>query len=219
MQLTEALHAIAEQLNLNADELIAYAAEDEIGGWPSERWPGGALWSVEGKTLYAITRAMQPAHILECGTREGCSATHLLTALMLNNSGHLISVDLCSITDISGAGFGGLVPPELQDRWTFRAPMSAETLLDADDTPFELVFEDTDHTFETTVSILTRLVNRAGVKVIISHDIFHPYATEAVRAAWTQVFGAEGADWRAYPIEPSDCGLAIWRNPNYAPTV
>ena len=39
----------------------------------------------------------------------------------------------------------------------------------------------------------------------------HPYATEAVRAAWTQVFGAEGADWRAYHIEPSDCGLAIWQ--------
>lgn len=211
MNLSDALSAIAEQLNLNAAELIAYADEDEIGGWPSERWPGGALWSVEGKTLYAITRALQPQHILECGTREGCSATHLLAALALNNNGHLTSVDLCSIADISGAGFGGLVPAELQERWTFHAPMAAETLLDADDTPFELVFEDTDHTFETTVSILTRLASRPDVKVIISHDIVHPYATEAVRAAWTQVFGAEGADWRAYHIEPSDCGLAIWQ--------
>lgn len=213
MQLTEALTAIAEHLNLNADDLIAYAAEDEVGGWPSERWPGGALWSVEGKTLYAITRALQPAHILECGTREGCSATHLLTALKANGSGHLTSVDLCSIADISGAGFGGLVPEELRDRWTFHAPMSAEGLLDADTTPFEFVFEDTDHTFETTVEILTRLVSRADVQIVISHDIVHPYATEAVRAAWTQVFGTEGAAWRAYHIEPSDCGLAIWRRP------
>lgn len=210
MHLFDALRAIADQLHLNADELIAYAAEDEIGGFP-EKWVGGALWSVEGKALYAITRALRPQHMLECGTREGCSATHLLTALRANGSGHLTSVDLCSIADISAAGFGGLVPKALQDRWTFRAPMSAEALLDADYTPFEFVFEDTDHTLATTVSILTRLVKREGVKVIVSHDIHHPYATEAVRAAWTQVFGAEGADWRAYLIEPSDCGLAIWR--------
>lgn len=213
MHLSDALHAIADQLQLNAEELITYAAEDEIGGWPDLRWPGGALWSVEGKTLYAITRALQPQHILECGTREGCSATHLLTALKANGSGHLTSVDLCSIEDISGAGFGGLVPEELRDRWTFHAPMSAETLLDSDDTPFSLVFEDTDHTFVTTMSILARLVNRPSVQVVISHDIVHPYATEAVRAAWTQVFGEEGKDWRAYHIAPSDCGLAIWRRP------
>lgn len=210
MQLPEALQAIATQLHLDADALIAFAAEDEIGGWPSEQWPGGALWSVEGKTLYAIVRAMRPAHVLECGTREGCSATHLLTALSLNGTGQLTSVDLCSIADISGAGFGGLVPKAVQDRWTFHAPMSAQELLDSDNTPFEVVFEDTDHTLGTTIDILTRLVSRPDVKVIVSHDIVHPYATEAVRAAWEQVFGAEGDQWRAYHIEPSDCGLAIW---------
>lgn len=211
MQLSEALHAIADQLELDASALIAYAAEDEVGGWPSARWPGGALWSVEGKALYAITRAMQPKHILECGTREGCSATHLLTALNANGSGHLTSVDLCSIEDISGAGFGGLVPEELRNRWTFHAPMSAQDFLDGDATPFEIVFEDTDHTRETTIAILERLVSRPSVKMVVSHDIFHPYATEAVRAAWVYVFGDEGAQWRAYLIEPSDCGLAIWR--------
>lgn len=213
MQLYEALSAIAIQLNLNSDDLTRFADEDEIGGWPSERWPGGALWSVEGKTLYAIVRAMQPAYILECGTREGCSATHLLTALEANGNGRLTSVDLCSISDISGAGFGGLVPVELRSRWTFRAPLSAQDLLDADITPFEIVFEDTDHTLETTIDILTRLVARPEVKVVISHDIVHPYVRENVRGAWTNVFGAEGEQWKAYHIEPSDCGLAIWRRP------
>lgn len=211
MQLSDALTAIAAQLNLDADSLIAYAAEDNVDGWPSERWPGGSLWSVEGKTLYAITRAMRPAYVLECGTREGCSATHLLTALDANGAGRLTSVDLCSIADISGAGFGGLVPDELKSRWSFHAPMSAQDLIDSDVTPFEIVFEDTDHTLETTVAILERLVERPAVKVIISHDLYHPYATEAIRAAWTQVFGAEGGTWQGYHIEPSDCGLAIWR--------
>lgn len=211
MNLNEALIAISAQLSLHADSLIEYAAEDEIGGWPGGIWPGGSMWSVEGKTLYAIVRAIMPTYVLELGTREGCSATHLLSALKANDKGYLTSVDLCSIEDISGAGFGGLVPSDLHDRWTFRYPVAAQDFLDTDDTPWQIAFEDTDHTVETSVEILTRLKARQSVHTIISHDLCHPESGPRMRTAWEKVFGPQGRDWQAYCIEPSDCGLGIWR--------
>lgn len=211
MNLHEALSAVAAQLSLDADALIGYAAEDEIGGWPNPHWPGGAMWSVEGKTLYAIVRAINPQYVLELGTREGCSATHLLTALKANDYGRLDSVDLGSISDISGAGFGGLVPDDLKLRWHFWYPMSAQEFLDSNITPHEIAFEDTDHTVETSIEILTRLKARASVHTIISHDVCHPDSGPRMREAWTRVFGEQGRDWQGYCIEPSDCGLAVWR--------
>ena len=61
--------------------------------------------------------------------------------------------------------------------------------------------------------ILARLKDRAGVKVVISHDLAHPWVGPTMREAWGSVFGPQGGDWQVYDIEPSDCGLGIWRRP------
>lgn len=215
MLLNYALSKVAEQLSLDANALYRFAAEDEIGGFPASvppyvDWAGGSIWSVEGKFLYAVTRAMQPAHILECGTKWGCSATHFLSAVNANGRGIVTSVDKGVDPDISGTGYGSRIPNDLRSRWRFHFPMSAQDFIRQDNTPFDIAYEDTIHQYKETAEILSLMKARESVKVIISHDICHPWVGSEMRQAWSEVFGAAGVDWQAYCIEPSDCGLAVW---------
>ena len=62
--LERTLARMADNYGLDAQQLIAYAAEDEIGGWTYlGYWPGGSIWAVEGKILYALIRAIQPEQV------------------------------------------------------------------------------------------------------------------------------------------------------------
>lgn len=217
MQFDDALNRAAVQFGLDADRLRTYAAEDDIGGWPVSLpphvdWPGGSIWSVEGKFLYALTRALQPAAVLECGTKWGCSTSHLLAAAA-HYGGRVVSVDKGVDTDIPPGGYGSRIPASLRDRWTLHCPVSAQDFIDADTTPFDLAYEDTIHQYEETADILRRLKARDSIQVIVSHDIGHPWVGHEMRQAWEAVFGAEGGAWVAYCIEPSDCGLAVWKRP------
>src|SRR5688572_10960959 len=97
MNLSDALHALAEQLNLDADSLLAYANEDAVGGFHADaaqsKWQVGSIWGVEGQVLYALTRALKPQSIAEFGVNAGCSSTHFLSALEANGQGELHSID------------------------------------------------------------------------------------------------------------------------------
>lgn len=197
----DTLRQMADDWKLDADALIRYASEDAIEGWTYlGYWPGGSIWKEEGRILYALVRALAPQHILECGTASGCSTTHMLSALKANCSGKLVSVTL--------EGQGELVPKALRRRWTLNTGLAAQQYLDEQGGAFDFVFEDTDHTVPTTVAILSRLKAMPSVQTVVSHDICHPWTGFAMREAWTEVFGT---DYRAYDIEPTDCGLAIWR--------
>lgn len=212
MQFDDALNRVARQLSLDAEALRRYAAEDNIGGWPASLppyvdWPGGSIWSVEGKFLYAVTRALQPAHILECGTKWGCSTSHLLSAAA-HYGGVVVSVDKGVDDDIPPGGYGARIPDELRHRWTLQCPIAAQDFIQADATPFTLAYEDTIHQAAETADILSRLKARESIQVIISHDICHPWVGYEMRQAWEAVFGD---DWQSYCIEPSDCGLAVWK--------
>lgn len=211
MNFDEALVAVADYLSLDVAALREYAAEDTLGGWTYlGYWPGGSIWEVEGRILYAIIRGLQPKSCFEAGTKFGCSASHILSALKANKKGTLTSVDPGFDTDLTTEGYGSLIPEPLKKKWKFNFGQRAEDFLDADSTPFEFAYEDTDHTVPTTVAILSRLKARESVKVIMSHDVCHPWAGYAIRDAWNEVFGNE---WRPLCTEPSDCGLAIWRRP------
>ena len=80
MQLHDALRAIAQQFDLPGHELIAYAAEDPHDGWDLGKgsWVSGSVWTVEGKVLYAMVRALKPQEVIEFGTAQGCSSTHIV---------------------------------------------------------------------------------------------------------------------------------------------
>lgn len=198
--LNDTLQQMAADWTLDAEALIRYAAEDEILGWTYlGYWPGGSVWQVEGQILYALVRAIRPDRILECGTAYGCSATHMLSALKKNRHGKLVSVTL--------EAEASRIPDDLRKRWTLVQGTTAQDYLDANG-GFDMVFEDTDHTVPTTSAILSRIKGMSGIQTVLSHDICHPWSGYAMRQAWDTVFGEA---YRAYDIEPSDCGLALWR--------
>lgn len=198
--LDQALALIAKDLKVDAQKLIDYAAEDNVGGynvvpWQSN-WPMGSMYEVEGKMLYAVVRAIQPAEIVEIGVWHGCSTTHLLRALDRNGSGHLTSFD---IEGIKGDG-----PPEkLRSRWTFHH-QDADYGMKEMKEKVDLVFEDGYHyrkETETTLFIAERWLKP---KVVMVHDTEHPHVGEGLKQALSAVYGSR---WRSTLAKPSDCGM------------
>lgn len=218
MNLETALREIAGQLKLDAALLAEYAAEDTIGGYhvnPSLAvWKVGSLWEVEGKILYALVRALQAKTVVEIGSRFGCSAAHLATALRHNGGGKVIGVDLD--TSLSDAQF----PADLRTIATFVQANGVEWLATQEDDSIDLIFEDADHSRQTTSAVArlaTKKLRPGGVLVV--HDAMHDYAF--VNAAFSRITSDAGAEIRAgldmaaipyrlYLIEPSDCGVAIY---------
>lgn len=96
-----------------------------------------------GEKLYALTRSLEPATVLETGVCNGLSTMCLLLALRENGTGSLVSVDypyradepLSQFRDNTFDKYGGaaipadkdpgwMVPDELKDRWTLRVGKS-----------------------------------------------------------------------------------------------
>src|SRR5215207_7488526 len=151
MNLQTAFSAFSAFLDLpvDADQLIAYANEDDIGGFDfdpaRQKWESGSLWGVEGQFIYALIRAMRPTSVLEIGTWRGASATHILAALHANNHGYLTSVDLLES--------GQLIPDELRYRWNFIQADGAEYLKQGTSN-YDFIFEDRLHDPLGTTAIL-----------------------------------------------------------------
>jgi predicted O-methyltransferase YrrM len=207
MNLEQALTAIAAQLNLDAAQLIAYAAGDEVGGFnfdaSQSKWRGGSIWEVEGKVLYALTRALMPVQVAEFGTHEGCSATHILAALQHQAIGVLHSID-------PWEGAGNRVPENLRERWSVHFHTGTEWLEKEQDATFDMLFEDMIHGVDATREwwkVALRKIRPGGL--IISHDAAHFNVGADVR----QGIEEAGVNATVYAIEPSDCGLAIWQAP------
>lgn len=201
MNLNEALHQIAIDLNMPPADLIAYAAEDTIGGYHTNaalaKWPMGSLWEVEGQVLYAVTRAMRPERVLEVGVYFGASSTHILAALAKNKKGKLISFDI--------QGSQGDGPPgELRKRWEFIQADSNDYLAKTPITA-DLVFEDGYHDRIGTERNLRTIMEIVRPRILISHDAEHFTEGINVRGAWSAVFGDQ---YKTILIAPSDCGLA-----------
>lgn len=180
MNLTEALTEIARAGDLNPAELIAYAAEDTIGGRDTGQWRGDSFFADEGRVLYALIRALKPESVLEIGTAEGCSATHILTALEKNQRGHLTSIDIDTDAGVK-------IPAALRKRWTF----VNEDALTADLPAASVVFEDGDHHYPFATAILKR-IQTLNPRVLLSHDMYsHETYGEAFQVlnAWRDVMG------------------------------
>ena len=209
MNLPDTLHAIAAQLNLNAAQLIEYAAEDTIGGFDFDeskrKWDVGSIWDVEGQVLYALTRALPIfPNIAEFGTHQGCSATHFLAALNRDGGGHLTSVD-------PWEGAGSHVPQELRERWSMIFHTGIEWLELQPNAAFDILFEDMGHGAVGTRDwwlVAQRKIKPGGI--IISHDAAHTGVGADVMRG---IVEAGVHDARVYLSEPSDCGLAVWQAP------
>lgn len=204
--LYETFLAIGEMLEINAQDLIAFANEDTIGGYHSDpmkaRWPIGSVWEVDGKILYAIVRALKPAQCLELGTYHGCSATHIASALKQNGHGTLLCID----NDLGPAAFLQTKFPDIVKLLNFDLdhyqPQATPT--------FDFVFEDGMHTADMVEKLYRRVLPaiKAG-SVVISHDAGHFLVGGDVREGIGRV--VQGA--KVFETTPSDCGVSIYRKP------
>lgn len=202
MNLRYALELMSFLLNLDADgnQLMAYADEDDIGGFHFDerlrKWETGSLWEVEGKFLYALVRAMRPLQVLEIGTWRGASATHILAALHKNDYGYLTSVDLLES--------GQLIPDELRYRWHFVQSDGAAYLRSSMSCDPDIIFEDGLHDPLGTTAMLQEIKAGYHPRLLLSHDAEHYIVGKDVRQAFIDVFGSVNT----LLIDPSDCGFA-----------
>ena len=165
-------------------------------------WPKATGTPGERATLYALIRMIEPEWVVECGTNWGCSATQILSALQANQYGSLTSIDIRARTE--GHPVGKLIPGSLRTRWSF-VHDDAVSWLAQSDRPIPFLFEDTDHTEETTAGIYSAALQRlAPGGWIVSHDAYIPAVIAGIRRA--------GIEPAIYFFESKGRGLAIWRN-------
>lgn len=211
--LEDTLTALAGYIEARPDELIHASTEDVYNGWDFGKgdWPCGSLHTPEGKTLFTLVRAW-PAFmpdsitqtVIECGSLFGCSSTHIASALKETN-GHLTSVDILE-------GTGSQFPDNLKPYRTQVYMDGAAYLNTLPDNSIDMVYEDTDHTYEVTRAIWEAAILkvRSG-GVIVSHDSEHATAGKVVTQAVLDALGHD--DVLTLLVPPADCGLLVWRKP------
>lgn len=209
MNLNQAIKELATYYKLDAKELAVYADECAIGGWDDKHngtqtrngnpvWEIGSIWEVEGKLLYALIRAIKPAHVVEVGSYHGCSTTHICEALLKNKKGKLTSVDVNS----------QFKPP------TKYKPVLKQVKKDVLDFIFpktpkvDFVFEDAVHSPELVSHVWMQLkLNAKKGAVILSHDAEHYLVGDNVKLGIDTVT----TEYKTMLVEPSDCGFAYWK--------
>jgi predicted O-methyltransferase YrrM len=218
ISLNDALDSIAASFELNADDLIEYAAQDPWGGYHDkydDGFPGGSIWRVEGQVLYALVRALRPRRVLEIGTYWGGSATHILQALHDNEGdGSLTCVDL-------NTGVGSMIPANLRSRVTILQGDLYQWLpaqIKVGET-FDLIWEDSQHSVETTEAAWRAawsLLTPGGIMACHDAEHLHVPSNTGVGALVREGIARAGffaatPPAKTYLIAPSDCGLAVWR--------
>jgi predicted O-methyltransferase YrrM len=197
VNLNEALTYVAERMNLDAAELIAYAAEDTLTGSMDGEFSPISVTSNEGRILYALVRALKPTFSLEVGTHSGCSASHILTALAANEGdGHLHSIDFYPVQPPG-------IAEALQARWSFEQ-------MDARNYEFpaqvDFVFEDSDHSRDMTEKILRRAIEH-GARCVVSHDAYNTNVYSSICGGFEDVVGK---DYLLAMVDDIPLGFAIW---------
>lgn len=208
--LVDTLFQLEKYLGLELDSLLPYASADEIGGYhPDEtqrKWGSGAIWDVEGRTIYALIRALQSRVIVEIGSGTGCSTTHMAEALADNAVtndylGHITTID---------RGNTPQVPAYLKRYVTILPGDAIEWLAQQPDNSIDFILEDADHSEAMCYEVgeLAKTKLRPG-GVLMAHDAVHPTVGALVRAGYDRA----GLDVRTYLTDPSDCGWAAWQKP------
>lgn len=198
--LEETLRAIGETFGFSPKALMLYAEQDMLTGFDfgAGEWPTGSLHRPEGQTLYALIRQCKPALIAEFGTLYGCSAAHLGQAVADNSFGHVLTVDHTPKPDRP-------LPAAVTSFWM----MGEDFMRVIGANQLGFVFEDTDHSYESTHGVWEPALEKVKPGGwIISHD---PAADEKVIRGAVDVVGEENC--LIVLVPPSDCGLLIYRKP------
>lgn len=208
--LVDTLFQLEKYLGLELDSLAPLAAQDDIGGYhpdPEQRkWGMGAIFGVEGQTLYALIRALRPENVVEIGSGTGCSTTHIAAALLCVSQYHKITGHVTTID----RGNTPQIPDDLKSFVTVVPGDGVEWLQQQPDNSIDFLLEDADHTTPLCAAIgeLAKTKLRPG-GVLIAHDAVHWAVGAEVRAG----YDLAGLDVRTYLTDPSDCGWAVWVRP------
>lgn len=192
----DAIHALCSYFDIDESDFAKYASEDKIGGYP-EKWPVGSIWEVEGKVLYAIVRCLRPKHIVEFGTRYGCSTAHIVSAMDANGIGRITTVDIV----------GNSLAQNMSSRIvSIRA--DGKSFSEKNSQPIDIIFEDGPHTTDFTREVIHNclpFINKGGV--VMAHDVGHLSVGQDVSEGFRQAVGNFGS----VLIKPSDCGIGYWK--------
>lgn len=218
MNRNDVLTLIAAQIKADPQALMAFAAEDTLGGYhwneAQRTFPSGSLWQVEGQILYALVRWLKPMNVVEIGGWAGASASHLALAVQANGVGHVTSVD----SGIGGQEHGHLLTPELRKSVTLVNREGVEWLLDQSPASIGFLFEDADHSTALVRSLTEAALPRMEPGgIIANHDAAHDFAyigggvkiNSEVGRAVRDGLALANVYFKPYLADPSDCGLAI----------
>jgi len=121
--------------------------------------------------------------------------------------GRVISIDREAHISGTKHKVGGVIPDSLKVELV---TSDIVLYLTMDSNFYELIYEDTAHTFEVTQALYNVAINRLpDGGVIISHDACHPKFKGAV----VNGIRACGIEPEVYLVEGDSCGLAIWQKP------
>ena len=165
----------------------------------------GSIYPDEGKILYQLADMIEARHVLELGTFVGYSTNYLANAVRANwgLKGQVDTVDL--VWYWGGVWRGRAIAP--LNRLVVRQHKSdaLSYLLRCRDKRFDMIFEDTSHTYPNTKAIIRAAKHKlrpGGILVI--HDATSPVVGVAAAVA------DSGLLFATYHTE---CGLAVWHKP------
>ena len=195
MEYEVGINKICNDLKLEEQIFKSYVDEDSIGGYP-DKWECGSIWEIEGKILYALVRYYKPNQLLEYGTFNGCSTSHIVAAMDKNNLGQLITVDIVTR------------PIKIQSDRLIRVECDGIKHAESLNTPIDFIFEDGPHSLEFTRDVLKLSLKNLSIGgIIVIHDAEHFLVGKDVLGGVKEALGQVNS----VLIKPSDCGLAYWR--------
>lgn len=140
---------------------------DITGSTTDGEYGSGVMSYEEGIALYALTRKLKPAIIVETGVCSGFSSALILQALHMNEHGHLYSVDFPELIGKEyepdtfwegkgnavvprGKASGWLIPEYLRHRWTLHLGKSQDVLpgLLQSLGSIDIFIHDSEHSYE-----------------------------------------------------------------------
>ena len=204
MDVISCLKQIANHLDISHMELCTAYELDRHTGAHEPGWPGMSVTTKDGRVIYAMVRVLRPQNMVEVGALGGCSAAHILQALVDNGEGNLISFDVVPIQPPGP-------PEELRSRWRFI--QHDGMTYDFGDYRCDLFFEDAAHSQDSTRHLCRRALD-LGARVVIVHDAALPLHPGTFRCTGEHVRrGIEDVFSRYIVVEPGDdsWGMAICR--------
>jgi predicted O-methyltransferase YrrM len=168
----------------------------------------GAIADSEGRLLFAMAVASDAQKIVELGTYMGHSTNYLAEAAR-RTLGHVDTVDLKRIWNWHIRG--SAITRKNRTVVTQHFCNAAKYLERLPDGSVDFIFEDTDHSFETTgmlIHLAQRKLRRGGILAV--HDVF---VSEVPSCKVAEAIEASGLDFLCLKILPAQQGLAIWRKP------